>query len=623
MRVLYFHQYFGTPKGASGTRSYEMARALIARGHEVDMVCASADRSDSGLETPFVNGRRDGVVDGVRVTEFDLGYSNADSLLVRGWKFVRYALKSIGVALARPCDLVFATSTPLTAALPGVAAKVVRGKPFVFEVRDLWPELPIAMGMKNPLVIFAMRLLERTAYAFADQAVALAPGIRDGIAARGVLAERIALVPNGCDFELFDGVESEHPSVLAPDRIEHGDLVAVFTGAHGKANGLDAVVAAARELDRRGRTDIRLLLIGSGSEKARLMSEAEGVRSLVFADPLPKRRLAAIVRGADVGLQILADVEAFREGTSPNKFFDYLAARKPVLINYPGWLARFVEDAGCGWVCPPGDAGAMADALEAAAADRAGARARGEAGRAAAERAFGRADLASAFAETLEAANACDQARRALRAPLKRLMDVTLAAAALVLLSPVIAVVALMVRAKLGSPVLFRQVRPGLAGRPFRLLKFRTMRDATDREGNPLPDEARLTAFGRMLRATSLDELPSLWNIVRGDLSLVGPRPLLMEYLPLYSPEQARRHAVRPGLTGWAQVNGRNAVSWPERFRLDVWYVDNRTLGLDLKIILMTVGKVLKRESVSAADHVTMPRFTGREADGVSEPERP
>lgn len=172
--------------------------------------------------------------------------------------------------------------------------------------------------------------------------------------------------------------------------------------------------------------------------------------------------------------------------------------------------------------------------------------------------------------------------------------------------------VAWRVSQQMGSPVLFRQCRPGRFGRPFYMIKFRTMRDATDAAGRPLPDGERLTAFGRFLRSSSLDELPELWNVLKGDMSLVGPRPLLMEYLPLYSAEQARRHEVRPGVTGWAQVNGRNALTWEEKFRLDVWYVDNRSLWLDLRIIAMTVKKVIRRDGISAAGEATMPKFTGK-----------
>ena len=194
---------------------------------------------------------------------------------------------------------------------------------------------------------------------------------------------------------------------------------------------------------------------------------------------------------------------------------------------------------------------------------------------------------------------------------MKRLVDLLVSAAGLVALSPLIVIVAVMIWRQLGAPVLFRQTRPGVGGEPFEMVKFRTMRDATDSDGNALPDSERLTKLGQFLRSTSLDELPELWNVLKGDMSLVGPRPLLMEYLPLYSPEQARRHHVCPGITGWAQVNGRNAISWEEKFALDVWYVDNRTIWLDLRILALTALKVFRREGINAAGEATMPRFTG------------
>ena len=193
----------------------------------------------------------------------------------------------------------------------------------------------------------------------------------------------------------------------------------------------------------------------------------------------------------------------------------------------------------------------------------------------------------------------------------KRVFDILVVLASTVVWVPVAAIVALFVRYKIGSPVLFAQQRPGLHGKPFLIYKFRTMTNAVDAHGEPLPDAQRLTPFGRFLRSTSLDELPELWNILKGDMSLVGPRPLLMEYLPLYSPEQARRHEVRPGLTGWAQVNGRNAVTWTEKFRYDVWYVDNRSLWLDLCIFLLTVRAVLWRQGITGEGEATVGRFTG------------
>lgn len=194
---------------------------------------------------------------------------------------------------------------------------------------------------------------------------------------------------------------------------------------------------------------------------------------------------------------------------------------------------------------------------------------------------------------------------------MKRLMDVVGSLCGLLVLGPVILLLAVLVRVKLGSPVLYRQTRPGMAGRAFEMAKFRTMTEARDSSGALLSDRDRLNGFGEFLRSSSLDELPELWNVLKGDMSLVGPRPLLMEYLPLYSRRQARRHEVRPGITGWAQVNGRNALSWEEKFELDVWYVENRTLWLDIKILILTIWKVVKRDDISQKGEATMTRFTG------------
>lgn len=194
---------------------------------------------------------------------------------------------------------------------------------------------------------------------------------------------------------------------------------------------------------------------------------------------------------------------------------------------------------------------------------------------------------------------------------IKRLFDIIVSSIALTVLMPVIVIVAVMVRVRLGSPIFFKQMRPGLHGQQFEMVKFRTMLSAVDLNGHPLPDADRLTSFGAFLRSTSLDELPELWNVLRGDMSLVGPRPLLVEYLPLYSAEQARRHEVRPGVTGWAQVNGRNAISWEQKFALDIWYVDNQSLWLDIRILFLTILRIIRRNDVTAPGSATADKFTG------------
>jgi glycosyltransferase involved in cell wall biosynthesis len=406
MHILYFHQHFSTPQGATGTRSYEMARRLVARGHRVTMVCGSYSAAYTGLTGPFVRGRRTGEVDGIRVIELELPYANKDSFARRSVSFARFALRSVGIALTHSYDLVFATTTPLTAGIPGIAARALRGRPFVFEVRDLWPELPKAMGViSNPLVLGALSLLEWLSYHAATASIGLAPGIVDGIAARGIDEARITMIPNGCDLELF-APEAHH--VGAPDlpgSIRAGDLVAAFTGAHGVANGLDAVLDAAAEIKRRGRSDIRFLFVGEGRVKPALQDRVTAEQLPVdFLDPMPKERLAALFARVDVGLMVLANVPAFYHGTSPNKFFDYIAAGLPVLNNYPGWLAELIVEHECGLAIPADDPLSFADALETLADDRRSLETMGRHGRALAEAEFDREMLAERFVSFLEQA---------------------------------------------------------------------------------------------------------------------------------------------------------------------------------------------------------------------------
>ncbi len=369
MKVIYFHQHFSTPKGSAGIRSYEMARRLLARGHEVTMVCGSYGGGETGLSQPFVRGRRRGTVEGIDIVEFNLAYSNADGFVKRGLTFLKFALRSIGLAFTEKYDVLFATTTPLTAGIPGIFARWLRGKPFVFEVRDLWPELPRAMGaIRNPLVLEAMSVLEWASYRSAHRLVGLSPGIVEGIAHRGVPRERIAAVPNGCDLGIFSG----DAQPWRPAEVHATDLMAVFAGTHGMANGLDSVLNAAAELKNRGRGDIKFVLIGQGKLKAGLQARAarEGLDNVVFHDPVNKTKLAGLMAATDLGLQILANVPAFYYGTSPNKFFDYIAAGLPVLNNYPGWLAEIISEHQCGFAVQPDNPAAFADALEQAAGDR-------------------------------------------------------------------------------------------------------------------------------------------------------------------------------------------------------------------------------------------------------------
>ncbi|MFC3033124.1 glycosyltransferase family 4 protein [Pseudoalteromonas fenneropenaei] len=393
MKVLYFHQHFSTPKGSTGIRSYEMAQRLINHGHEVTMVCGSYGGGETGLDQVFKNGRREGVVDGINIIEFDLAYSNKDGFAKRAMTFLKFALKSIGIALTHKYDVLFATTTPLTAGIPGIFARWLRFKPFVFEVRDLWPELPKEMGViKNPLVLAAMSALEWCSYRSAHRCIGLSPGIVEGITKRGVATSKVELVPNGCDLGIFaDDVPAWRPAGVSED-----DLMAVFTGTHGIANGLGAALDAAAELKKRNRNDIKLVLVGQGKLKERLQQRVakELLDNVIFHPPVNKAKLAELMRGADIGMQLLANIPAFYFGTSPNKFFDYISAGLPVLNNYPGWLAGMIKENSCGYSVEPDDPIAFADALEHAAANRAQLREMGKRAQQLAKREFNRHDLA-------------------------------------------------------------------------------------------------------------------------------------------------------------------------------------------------------------------------------------
>lgn len=396
MRIIYFHQYFSTPKGATGIRSYAMAQALIENGHSVTMVCGSPKNGNTGLRGPYIDGVRRGVIDGINVVELEIQFSNTQSLAQRSKNFIYFAIKSVKFALVEDYDLIFATTTPLTASIPGILAKWLRRKPFVFEVRDLWPELPKAMGViKNPIILWLMSLLEWVSYHSADRLIGLSPGIVDGIISRGIKREKVAMIPNGCDLDIF----AIEPNGWRPEGVSKTDMMAVFTGTHGLANGLDAIIDVALELQNRKQQEIKLVLVGNGMKKESLQKRAKelNLSNVIFHDPVDKTKLAGLMSGADIGLQILANIPAFYYGTSPNKFFDYIAAGLPVLNNYPGWLAELIKQEDAGYAVSAESPTQFADALERAASDRERLKQMGKNAQALAKREFDRAKLAQKF----------------------------------------------------------------------------------------------------------------------------------------------------------------------------------------------------------------------------------
>ncbi len=405
MHVAYIHQHFSTTAGATGTRSYEMSRRLIAAGHRVTMICGVNPVTAGSFQK--LSGRvTETEIDGIRVLCVAEPYANKMGFYRRLLAFGRFAREAGRLVSGLDADLVFATSTPLTVGLPGRRGAKRLGVPFVFEVRDLWPELPIAMGIiKNPLLKWYTRRMERGIYHAARRIIALAPGIRDGVCRTGYPAEQVDLVPNGCDEALFKpsgGKRSDDPR-FGP----LSDLRLVFTGAHGLANGLDSVLDAAAELKRRGAGGVRFVFIGEGGQKERLVarSREQGLDGLTTWLPsMPKKELARILPQLDVGMMILRNIPAFYYGTSPNKFFDYIACGMPVLNNYPGWLAGMIAEHQCGKVVPPDDPRQFADAVEWLRDHREALPEMGRRARALAESQFSRDRLGELFVQALERA---------------------------------------------------------------------------------------------------------------------------------------------------------------------------------------------------------------------------
>ncbi|GIU83794.1 MAG: hypothetical protein KatS3mg008_0569 [Acidimicrobiales bacterium] len=516
-----------------------------------------------------------------------------------------------GIRMPRP-DVVFASSPQLLAGAAGALLAARWRVPFVFEVRDLWPDVLVHMGTirRGGALHRSLAALERRLYERASLVVCLAEGVAEELRRRGVPARKIAFVPNGAD---PDSMKPPAPKDilrrrlgLPPDR-----LIFVYAGAHGVANGLHLLLEAARELAG-SHPEALFVLVGDGPAKESLVRQAEEMRltNVVFRDPLPKSDVPALLGAVDVGVHVLADVELFRWGVSPNKIFDYMAAGLPIVTNTPGEVSDMVTTSAAGVATAPREL-ASGLSLMAALSDEER-RSMGERGRRWLRENRDRRTLACKMQRLLD--DLVDQANCGRPYRGKRLLDLLL----LIVVSPVAIpmglLCALAVKLTSRGPVLFRQERVGMGGEVFEVLKFRTMVHSQ----NPLfPDPDRITPVGRVLRRTSLDELPQLLNVARGEMSIVGPRPTLRYQVERYTPRQKRRLAVKPGITGLAQVSGRNSLTWSERIELDLEYVERQSLWLDLKILAKTLGAVVSGGGVEG--HPRDDPIAAPPSDAVSE----
>lgn len=562
-------------------------------------------------------------LDGIEILRVRGSASLHRSLAWRVFAFATFMCMSVGAALrAGPVDVVVGTSPPIFQLASAWLVAVLRRRPFVLEVRDLWPEFAVDMAvLTNPLVIWLARRIERFFYGRASLIVINSPAYEKYLTDLGVPGSKLRVVPNGADVDMW-----EQPPAAGSlrDRLNlNGKFVVTYAGALGRANDVPTILAAARRLHNE--PDIHFLLAGGGQLRPSVerQVEDETLHNVTLLAGMPKAEMGRLLAASDACLATLLDIPMFRM-TYPNKVFDYMAAGRPTVLAIDGVIRNVVEAAGGGVCVPPGDAPAIADAICYLRQHPAEARRMGRDAREYVRRHFHRDQQALQLEQALQfVANQTENssangpttaAQGGYARGWKRCLDVVLAGILLIVTAPLMIVVALAVLVMLGRPILFLDRRAGLAGRPFTCWKFRTMTEARDEQGRVLSDAERLTTFGRLLRATSLDELPQVWNVLRGEMSLVGPRPLTVRYLARYTPQQARRHEVRPGITGWAQIQGRNSLSWPHKFDLDVWYVDHVSFLLDMKVLLLTLVHIVRPRGLSSGDEATMAEFLGNDS---------
>jgi len=595
VRILMLTQWFDPEPTFKGL---EFARKLAARRHEVEVLTGFPNYPGGKLYPGYrVRPWQRESIDGISIVRVPLYPSHDRSALRRAWNYLSFALAAtlLGPFLLRRPDVIYAYHPPGTIGLPALVLRRWFRAPVVYDVQDLWPDTIASTGMLRaggP----AMRVLDRFCrfvYRRADRVVVLSPGFRDTLIQRGVAADQLDVIYNWAPEQ-----QPEPAAAIAQRTDTASRFTVVFAGTMGLAQGLDAVLDAAARCTATV-PQARFLMVGGGVDQERLAQLASDrqLPNVEFTGRLPLAATQALLKGADALLVHLKDDLLFTI-TIPSKTQAYLAAGKPVIVAVRGDTADLVSQAGAGVVAEPGNPESIANAVRRMAEMTDAGRAR--MGRAGSE--FYQRELAIERAvEKFEAVfHRAGEFRYARKPRAKRLFDIAASAAALLALWPVIAIVAILVRLQLGSPVIFRQVRPGWKGRPFPILKFRTMREGSG------SDSDRLTSFGRFLRRTSLDELPELWNVLRGDMSLVGPRPLLMDYFDFFTDRERKRFVMPPGITGWAQIHGRNQAPWDERLERDVWYIEHWKFALDLQILASTVMGVLRADGVEEDPRTVM-----------------
>lgn len=584
LHILLLDPVYRTPAQPGATRSYDLARHFAQSGQRVSVLTTTAAAPEA--------------TDGITVTTVKaphparFGHPTPADLLARFAGALRWRVWGI-----KHVDVVLTADRPLNTLLL-LWFCWLRGAQLVLDVREGLPDAaPPGAPLGARLGQWWSRAMFRLAARKATQIAVLSPEIEQALMTKGIGIAKTTLCPAGCDTALLTrgGDAPALPAHLAP-----GPLI-VYAGHMSSADSLGRLLDLAAAAP-----SVSFVLAGDGSERGVLEARAHelGVlgKNVAFIDPLPRRELGALLAAATA---------VYVHDGAPRAFFDALAAGKPVIVAGNGGARDITESRGAGIGLPDDPAAAAREVIDYLRDEDGLRRARQQAAALAAGR-FNLERVVASVRGLVEGAAAgaprADVMRRRMLAT-KRFIDIVGSAAALIVLSPLLLVVMILARIKMGGPVVFTQSRPGLKGKAFNIYKLRTMTNARDAGGKPLSDAARLTAFGKFLRRASIDELPQLWNVLKGDMSLIGPRPLLHEYMPYYSAEQHRRHDVKPGLTGWAVVNGRNAISWEDKFKLDVYYVDNLSLALDFKIALKTIWVLISGQGVSSPGQATFERF--------------
>jgi len=608
LRIAFLTHYFPPEVGAPQTRMFELARRLHDGGDAVTVITAFPNYP-TGVVHDGYGGRfaMEESIDGVRVLRrWVFATPNAGFLkrIVNHFSFVLSSLTALR-AMGH-VDVIFVQSPPLPIGIAAMVFSVVKRAPFVFNVSDIWPQSAIELGaLRNPVAIRLAEMLERLIYRRAARITVPTNGILRQLADRGVQREKLVLLTNGVDVDVYDRQAPNHR--LARRLGLEGRKVFMYAGTHGMSQGLDVILEAATQTHD---PDVLYVLAGDGADKESLVARAEReeIQNVRFLPTQPKSTMPSLLNLAYAGVISLKPLEVFRAAL-PSKMFESMAVRQPLVGSIWGEAADLIEEARCGVVVEPGDPAALARAVELLAADPALAREMGERGRAYVVEHFNRRRIASRLRELL---NECVSPPAARPARLERALDVALAVTAFVLALPVIGVAALAIRLNSDGPVFHHGVRVGRNGSLFRIHKLRTMRAESEGAGPAVTagDDPRITEVGRVLRRTKLDELPQLVNVLKGDMSLVGPRPEHPEYVKRYSPAQRRLLSVRPGMTGPAtlanmdeedELRGGHPEAvyvhriLPRKLQLELDYLDRATAMARLGILIRTTAAVLRR----------------------------